>query len=116
MLTSQTAFARDLGVVGPIYPIAEPSLIEVDFTRFYGHHQGDNQSYRRPDEVRDARQMRCPLIHFRKRVTEAKLLEAAELDAIDTEVLAQMDAAVATSRAAPWPDPAEVLTDVYVTY
>ena len=28
-LTSQNAFARDLGVVGPIYPIAEPSLIEV---------------------------------------------------------------------------------------
>lgn len=29
LLASHVAFARDLGVVGPIYPIAEPSLIEV---------------------------------------------------------------------------------------
>lgn len=29
LLASHTALARDLGVIGPIYPIAEPSLIEV---------------------------------------------------------------------------------------
>ncbi|MBT6117814.1 MAG: thiamine pyrophosphate-dependent dehydrogenase E1 component subunit alpha [Rhodospirillaceae bacterium] len=93
-----------------------PSLIEVALTRFYGHHQGDNQSYRTPDEVRNAREERCPLINFRRRVTEASLLDAAELDAIDAEILDQMDAATAAARAAPWPDVAEVLTDVYVTY
>ncbi|MDA0701709.1 MAG: thiamine pyrophosphate-dependent dehydrogenase E1 component subunit alpha [Proteobacteria bacterium] len=93
-----------------------PSLIEVTLTRFYGHHQGDNQSYRTPDEVRNARESRCPLVNFRRRVTEASLLDAAELDAIDREILDQMDVATAAARAAPWPDAAEVLTDVYVTY
>jgi TPP-dependent pyruvate/acetoin dehydrogenase alpha subunit len=93
-----------------------PSLIEVVLTRFYGHHQGDNQSYRTPDEVRNAREARCPLVNFRRRVTEASLLDAAELDAIDRDILDRMDAATAAARAAPWPDAAEVLTDVYVTY
>ena len=29
LLAGQNALARDLGVIGPVYPIAEPSLIEM---------------------------------------------------------------------------------------
>ena len=49
-------------------------------------------------------------------MTEAALLEAADLDAVDAEVEARIDRAVAAARSAPRPDPAEVATGVYVSY
>ena len=52
-----------------------PSAIEVDTCRFYGHHSGDAQLYRGKDEVRQLREQRDCLKHFRPRVTEAGLLE-----------------------------------------
>ena len=92
-----------------------PSAIEVDTCRFYGHHSGDAQLYRGKDEVKRLRDERDCLKHFRARVTEAALLEASALDAVDGEVAALIDRAVATARAAPLPPESALLTDVYVS-
>lgn len=93
-----------------------PGAIEVDTCRFYGHHSGDAQLYRGKDEVKRLREERDCLKHFRARVTQAALLDTAELDAVDAEVAALIDSAVAAARAAPPPDPAALLSDVYVSY
>jgi pyruvate dehydrogenase E1 component alpha subunit len=93
-----------------------PSAIEVDTCRFYGHHSGDAQLYRGKDEVRRLREERDCLKLFRRRVTEAGLLETYELDTVDAEVGVLIDQAVAAARAAPSPDPSQLLTDVYVSY
>src|SRR5207302_3623603 len=93
-----------------------PSAIEVDTCRFYGHHSGDAQLYRGKDEVKTLRDERDCLKHFRSRVTEAALLEADALDAVDAEVAALIDRAVATAQAAPVPPESALLTDVYVSY
>ncbi|HYM72091.1 MAG TPA: thiamine pyrophosphate-dependent enzyme, partial [Stellaceae bacterium] len=93
-----------------------PSVIEVDTCRFYGHHSGDAQLYRGKDEVRNLRENRDCLKHFRKRVSEAALLELDALDAVDAEIAALIDRAVASARAAAPPDPAQLLSDVYVSY
>ncbi len=93
-----------------------PSAIEVDTCRFYGHHSGDAQLYRGKDEVKRLREERDCLKHFRARVTEAALLDAADLDAVEREVAELIDTAVATARAAPPPDSSVLLTDVYVSY
>ncbi len=93
-----------------------PSAIEVDTCRFYGHHSGDAQLYRAKDETRRLREERDCLKHFRRRVESAGLLEASELDAVETEVASLIDQAVAAAQAAPPPDPAALLTDVYVSY
>ena len=66
--------------------------------------------------MRRLRAERDCLQHFRRRVGEAGLLETAELDAVDREVAALIDQAVATARAAVPPDPGALLTDVYVSY
>src|ERR1700751_452947 len=63
-----------------------PSAIEVDTCRFFGHHSGDAQLYRGKDEVKRLRDERDCLRNFRRRVSEAGLLETRELDAIDDEV------------------------------
>jgi TPP-dependent pyruvate/acetoin dehydrogenase alpha subunit len=93
-----------------------PSAIEVDTCRFYGHHSGDAQLYRGKDEVRRLREDRDCLKHFRRRVSEAGLLEAAELDAVDADVGALIENAVQAARAGAPPDASALLTDVYVSY
>jgi acetoin:2,6-dichlorophenolindophenol oxidoreductase subunit alpha len=93
-----------------------PSAIEVDTCRFYGHHSGDAQLYRGNDEVRQLREQRDCLKHFRRRVGEAALLEISALDEVDAEVAVLIDHAVATARAAAPPLEADLLTDVYVSY
>ena len=93
-----------------------PSVIEVDTCRFFGHHSGDAQLYRGKDEVKRLREERDCIANFRRRVAEAALLETDALDAVDSEVAALIDRAVATAREAPVPDEGALLTDVYVSY
>lgn len=93
-----------------------PTAIEVDTCRFFGHHSGDAQLYRGKDEVKRLREERDCLKHFRRRVTDAGLLEHAELDTVDAEVANLIESAVATARSAAFPDPSALLSDVYVSY
>ena len=93
-----------------------PSAIEVNTCRFYGHHSGDAQLSRAKDEVRQLREERDCLKHFRRRVGEAGLLEGAALDAVESEVAALIDHAVELAQAAAPPDTDALLRDVYVSY
>jgi acetoin:2,6-dichlorophenolindophenol oxidoreductase subunit alpha len=93
-----------------------PAAIELDTERFYGHFEGDPQRYRGPGEIDRLREERDCLKAFRQRVTEAKLLEGADLDAVEAEVRALIEEAVVEARAAPLPTPEMVLEDVYISY
>lgn len=93
-----------------------PTLIEVKLGRFFGHHEGDNQSYRGKGEVEALRRDHDCLHRFRKRVGDAKLLGGGELDFVDAEVKALIERAVAEARTAPRPAADQLLTDVYVSY
>jgi acetoin:2,6-dichlorophenolindophenol oxidoreductase subunit alpha len=94
---------------------AGPTLIEVKFTRYFGHFEGDQQLYR-GDEVAQAREKLDCLKRFRARVTESGELTADQLDAVDAEVAELIDSSVDEAKAAPKPAASELLTDVYVTY
>lgn len=93
-----------------------PGVLVVKAKRFYGHFEGDAQKYRTKEELEATRRDGDPLTHFEKRVTEAKLLEADELRAIDTEILGIIEGAVQDATAAPRVNPRELTTDVYVSY
>jgi len=93
-----------------------PSLLHVKLYRYYGHFEGDATTYRGPDEAARVREERDCLAIFRKRVTEAGLLEADTLDAIDREVADAIDRSVTDAKGAPLPSEADLLTDVYATY
>ena len=66
--------------------------------------------------MKGLREDRDCLKHFRRRVTEAGLLEHAELDAVETDVAALIESAVAKAHEAAIPAPDALLTDVYVSY
>src|SRR4051795_3960369 len=95
---------------------AGPTLLECKVNRYFGHFEGDQQTYRGENEVEDIRAGRDCLTQFRARVTASNLAEDSDLDAIDDEVSALIDTAVEEAKAGPYPTEADLLTDVYVRY
>jgi pyruvate dehydrogenase E1 component alpha subunit len=93
-----------------------PATLEAKITRFYGHFEGDPQLYRARDEVKHQRETMDCLKNFRARVTAEGWLAAADLDAIDEQVLRTIDEAVARARSSPPPAESELETDVYISY
>lgn len=93
-----------------------PSLVHVQFARYFGHFEGDAMTYRLTDEVVHLRADRDCLVLFRQRVVEAALLEAEALDEIDREVASVIDQVTGEAKMAPMPTERDLLTDVYVSY
>ena len=92
-----------------------PSALELVSARFLGHFIGDPQAYRSAEELAHAR-ANDPLPRFRTVVTEASLLEDAELDAVQAEVAAEIEAAAEAGMAGAPPPLSALTTDVYVRY
>ena len=90
--------------------------MHIQFERYYGHFSGDADTYRTTEEKEALRRDKDCLKNFRARVTEAGLLEADVLDAVDAEVNALIDESVHAARAAAGPDVATLTTDVYLSY
>jgi pyruvate dehydrogenase E1 component alpha subunit len=92
-----------------------PTLLECKTYRFYGHFVGDPNVYRPKQEIEEWKQKRDPLDLFESRVVEAGLAAADDLRRIDGEVAEEIENAVTEAEAAPFPQPEDVLSDVYVS-
>ena len=90
---------------------AGPSLIEVQTYRHGGHSRADPGKYR-PDEEVAAWKERDPIKTYRARLLDAGV-DAATLDAIDSETTARVDKAEATATASPPPPLDIAATDVW---
>jgi pyruvate dehydrogenase E1 component alpha subunit len=93
-----------------------PTLIECKVNRYYGHFEGDAQTYRAPDEVKKIRETRDCITRFVEKVTSAGLLAPADFKGIDHQVMALIDESVVKAKAGAKPASADLLTDVYVSY
>jgi pyruvate dehydrogenase E1 component alpha subunit len=93
-----------------------PSLLECKMIRFYGHFEGDAQTYRGKGEVEEIRANKDCIKLFQARVKEAGVISQPEFDKIDRAVLDLIETAVVEAKGAPLPGPAELHTDVYVSY
>jgi len=93
-----------------------PSLLECKMVRFYGHFEGDAQTYRGAGEIDDIRANKDCLKKFRHEVLAAGVLSDEDLGQIDEEVRALIEHAVKEAKAAPLPTAADLTTDVYVKY
>ena len=90
---------------------AGPYLLECLTYRMAGHYVGDAQQYRSKDELAAMRE-KCPIERLKQRLVTAGVAPA-ELDAIADRARQEIEQAVQRARAAPRPDPASVLADVY---
>ena len=93
-----------------------PSLLECKMVRFFGHFEGDAQTYRAKGELDDIRANQDCLRKFARAVSAAGVLSEEELRAVDAEVLELIEEAVRQAKAAPDPSEADLTTDVYVKY
>jgi pyruvate dehydrogenase E1 component alpha subunit len=93
-----------------------PALLECKMIRFFGHFEGDAQTYKAKGENDYNRANRDCIKLFSSRVTQAGVIVDAELNMIDREVASLIDDAVASAKAAPLPTARELTTDVYVAY
>jgi len=98
-------------VIGRMRRECIPYVLECHTTRVRGHFEGDKQDYRPEGQV-DELSKRDPLTIARQRLADFGV--AGEwVDATDAEVRAANDAALEAALAAPLPDPATLLVDVY---
>jgi 2-oxoisovalerate dehydrogenase E1 component len=90
-----------------------PTLLECRTYRTRPHAEGMGDfGYRTREEVEQWK-AKCPIAQLKRRLLEESLASEAELEAIDKEVLAEIDAAHQAAEAAPWPDPATAASHVY---
>jgi acetoin:2,6-dichlorophenolindophenol oxidoreductase subunit alpha len=90
---------------------AGPSLVEAITYRHGGHSRADPGTYRPEEEVK-AWLARDPIPAQRSRLVEAGVPEA-ELEVLEAEVRAEVDAAETVAREAPDPDPSVATTQVW---
>ena len=90
-----------------------PSLIEAETYRYRGHSMSDPGKYRTKEEVEEMMKS-DPVLLWGRRLMEQERFTQAELDAVDQEVLAQMEDAVRFVEQSPDPAPESIYEDVYV--
>ena len=88
-----------------------PSLIEAQTYRHYGHSRADPGKYRPDDEV-EAWMSKDPIVQYRARLEEMGIA-ATDLDRIEEEARAEIDAATEAAKASPEPGEAVLMTDVW---
>jgi len=93
-----------------------PAGVFAEQGRYHGHFVGDPQYYRGEGELEDLRANHDCLKNFRARMASTGEVSSAELDAVDAEVMALIDKAVAEAKAAPRPTADQVELDVYINY
>jgi TPP-dependent pyruvate/acetoin dehydrogenase alpha subunit len=88
-----------------------PCLIELKTQRFQGHSSGDPQVYRSKSDVEALKKNRDPIAALEQVLLDKALLPNRE--SLLQQVEAEVNRAVAFALASPYPDDAEVGTDVY---
>lgn len=78
-----------------------PVLVEADTYRWHGHYEGDPLKYREKGELEEAQQ-RDPLVVARRRLNGLGVPEE-DVDAIDSAVKAEIEAAIEEARRSPFP-------------
>jgi acetoin:2,6-dichlorophenolindophenol oxidoreductase subunit alpha len=102
--TAQTAFDKARAGGGP-------SLIEALTYRHYGHSRADPATYRPKEEVA-AWMKRDPIPFYRQRLIDFGI-DAAVVDGLNDEVLAEVDRVTEVCKASPEPSADIMATEVY---
>jgi len=91
-----------------------PSFLVCDTYRYMGHFEGDDQTYRTKADV-EVWIEKDPILKLRDLMVSGGMMDRKEFDALDSSTMHEMDEAVAYAEKSEWPNPAEVLDDVYAS-
>jgi pyruvate dehydrogenase E1 component alpha subunit len=88
------------------------TFIEAKTYRWRGHYEGDPQVYRPAEEI-EAWKQHDPIAGFRTRLLQSGLFQDGDLEELHSQVIAQLNEAVAFAATAPKPAPEDALAGVY---
>ena len=94
-----------------------PTLLECKTYRWEGHVVGEaaflgEGAYRPTAEVEEWK-LKCPIIRYQQFLVSGGKIAKAELDRIDNETTAELEAAIKFARESEFPDVSEVTDDVF---
>ncbi len=90
-----------------------PSLVEIKVYRYLPHTStDDDRRYRSREEVEQAR-ARDPIVLFRKNLVDQGLWDAMRETALQEEIKATLDDALAYAETSPSPTPADAFRGIY---
>jgi TPP-dependent pyruvate/acetoin dehydrogenase alpha subunit len=89
-----------------------PTLVVADCYRFDGHHVGDTEVYRTPDEAAEWRD-RDPLLQLRGRLIAAGWLSQGDATAIEAAAVRRVADAVDAAERAPFPTADDAQQHIY---
>ena len=89
-----------------------PTFIEAKTCRWRGHYEGDTQTYRTEKEIADCKK-KDPIARFRKELVSRGVMTEAEAAKIHKEAVEEINQAVKFAEESPYPEAAEIYTDIY---
>jgi pyruvate dehydrogenase E1 component alpha subunit len=94
---------------------SEPTLLEIQTYRYYGHSVADANAkkYRTPEEIDQYKANHDPLRIWSRHLVSEGILTEDEIDEIDLQVKDETNEAVKFAEESPFPQESEIVTDVY---
>jgi len=89
-----------------------PSLIECKTYRHKGHFEGDPCVYRNEEELQEWK-AKDPLLRFEKKLSDMQVLTQEKIEEIKDSIEKDLAEAVSFAEESPFPDPSEIIEDVY---
>jgi pyruvate dehydrogenase E1 component alpha subunit len=108
----EAVHAAARAAVSKVRSTRKPFFLETYTYRLHGHLEMDDQSYVDREELA-AWKLKDPIHRFQERLLRKGLLTAEEVAAIEAQVRSKIDAAVAFASSSPYPELAELTSDVY---
>jgi pyruvate dehydrogenase E1 component alpha subunit len=90
-----------------------PTLLEAETYRYRGHSMSDPGKYRTKEEV-EGMMSHDPVLLFARHLRQKLRVPESDLEAMDKDVIAQVDDAVKFAEQSPWPAPETLYEYVYV--
>jgi pyruvate dehydrogenase E1 component alpha subunit len=90
-----------------------PTLLELETYRITGHSRRDPCNYQPPEERKKALELE-PIGRFAKKLIDAGIATQEDLEAMESEIDAQIESAVEQAMAAEEPKPEDALEDMFV--
>ena len=89
-----------------------PTLLEFRTYRYKGHSMSDPGKYRTKEEVEEYKQL-DPIEAVKATIIEHHYAKEADLEAIETKIMEQVEESVRFAEESAFPDPKEAMTDIY---
>ena len=107
--------ARSQIAVDRAHNESEPTILEIQTYRYYGHSVADANAkkYRTPEEIETYKTKHDPLRVWTQHLVDEGIITEQGVEQIDTDAKEETNQAVQFAEEGPWPEEEDIIRDVY---